>query len=148
MVEATYIAQRLRNARKSMGLDVDAVGKAVGRSGKTVSAWETGRNAPSADMLISLCSFFGVGIDYFYPPELSSTESLTPREQDLLDTFRALDERGKITVEGVARSQRGSGQDTGIQTVYEDIISKRNYTKFKLNKITLSFIVQISTSKK
>ena len=75
MVSENYIAEKLRELRKSKGLDVETVGAGVGRSGKTVSAWETGRNVPSAEMLITICMYFGVDIDYFYPPEVTHQSS-------------------------------------------------------------------------
>ena len=95
MVDEKYIAKRIRELRKNANMDVDTVGEGIGRSGKTVSAWETGRNVPSAEMLIGLCRFFGVNIDYFYPPEVTtqvdSASDLTPEERHLLDLYRRLD---------------------------------------------------------
>lgn len=35
-----YMASQLKAARKKKGLSVDEVGEAVGKSGKTISAWE------------------------------------------------------------------------------------------------------------
>ena len=95
MVSTGYIAERLRRLRKEKGLDVDAVGAGVGRSGKTVSAWEAGRNVPSAEMLISLCLFFGVGIDYFYPPEVTRAADGSEYERELLGICRSLSEYGR-----------------------------------------------------
>jgi len=100
MVSNNYIADRLRKLRKNAGLDVDTVGKGVGRSGKTVSAWEAGRNMPSADMLISICLFFGVDIDYFYPPEVTSKGVFSdahsrPEDNELLTIYHSLTDYGK-----------------------------------------------------
>ena len=100
MVSNNYIADRLRELRKHAGLDVDTVGKGVGRSGKTISAWETGRNVPSADMLISICKFFGVDIDYFYPPEVTRNANgdfapLSPEEQELVSLYRSSNAHGR-----------------------------------------------------
>ena len=36
------------------------VGKKVGKSGKTVSAWENGRGQPDADMLLILCELYSI----------------------------------------------------------------------------------------
>lgn len=72
MNEEKFIGEKIRELRKSAGLDVDAVGKGVGRSGKTVSAWEAGINLPSAEMLITICRFFKVNISYFYPPDVTT----------------------------------------------------------------------------
>jgi repressor LexA len=64
-----FIAERLKECRKSKGLSVDEVGEAIDRSGKTVSAWEVGRGQPDADMMIELCRLYGVSIASFYPTE-------------------------------------------------------------------------------
>ena len=100
MVSENYIATRIKKLRKDAGLDVDAVGKGVGRSGKAVAAWETGRNVPSADMLISICKFFNVDIDYFYPPEVTSKimiddATLPDDERKLLSLYRRMSPEGK-----------------------------------------------------
>lgn len=48
------IAAGLKAARKNAGLNVDEVGAAVGKSGKTISAREVGRGQPNGDELITL----------------------------------------------------------------------------------------------
>jgi len=83
MQDGKYIAERIRELRKNAGLDVNTVGEGVGRSGKTVSAWETGRNSPSPEMLITICKFFGVSISYFYPPDVSDNESPATLPRDV-----------------------------------------------------------------
>lgn len=109
MVASNYIAEKLRDLRKNAHLDVEAVGAAVDRSGKTVSAWETGRNVPSAEMLVKLCMFFGVDIDYFYPPEVSSIRNAAisahdSDEQRLLVMYRSMDSAGRTIMMELAAS--------------------------------------------
>lgn len=43
------IANNIKRFRLSSGMNVDEVGAYVGKSGKTVSAWEVGRGQPDAD---------------------------------------------------------------------------------------------------
>lgn len=110
MVDERYIAKRIRELRKSANMDVETVGAGVGRSGKTVSAWETGRNVPSAEMLIDLCQFFGVNIDYFYPPEVTAPLHefpLSPDENELISIYAALDARDKERLLEIARVMAG-----------------------------------------
>ena len=99
MVNENYIAKRLRELRKSANLDVDTVGDGVGRSGKTISAWENGRNVPSADMLITICKFFDVDIDYFYPPEVTkggdADMTLSADEVRLVGIYRSMSAEGR-----------------------------------------------------
>ena len=96
MGEDKYIAKKIRELRKNAGLDVETVGRGVGRSGKTVSAWETGRNTPSPEMLISICRFFGVSINCFYPPDVSDDDALAgldPLLKELVRTCARLSDK-------------------------------------------------------
>ena len=114
MVSEHYIAKRIRELRKSAGLDVETVGRGVGRSGKTVSAWETGRNVPSADMLIQICKFFNVNISYFYPPEVSFVEdaefgTMTADEKEIIYFYRRMMDDDKSSFINIARTLACAG---------------------------------------
>ena len=120
MGEEKYIANRIRELRKNAGLDVETVGKGVGRSGKTVSAWETGRNMPSPEMLISICRFFGVSISYFYPPDVTDAKQPAPFSADelmLVDFYRRMQPEYKNLLMDNARAfaalSEKDGQDDG-----------------------------------
>lgn len=54
------IGRVLKRLRNQKGYSVDKVGELVGRSGKTVSAWECGRGQPDAEMLMTLCDIYEV----------------------------------------------------------------------------------------
>lgn len=54
------IAATLKRLRAKSGLKADEVGALVGKSGKTVNAWENGRGQPDADTLILLSDIYGV----------------------------------------------------------------------------------------
>lgn len=54
------LAANLKKYRKLAGLTINEVGERIGKSGKTVSAWENGRGQPDADMLIKLCGVYNV----------------------------------------------------------------------------------------
>lgn len=95
----SYLSLRLYLARKSAGLSVDEVGRELGRSGKTISAWEAGYNEPSPDMLIKVCHLFKVPISYFFPTELADTP-LTQDELDLVAVYRTLDDESKAMARG------------------------------------------------
>lgn len=55
-----YIAKKLKELRQKSGLTADEVGGKIGKSGKTVNAWENNRGQPDADTLIMLCDIYGV----------------------------------------------------------------------------------------
>lgn len=61
------LATKLKEYRTRAGLTINDVGDRIGKSGKTVSAWECGRGQPDADMLLALCELYGVSsISEFY----------------------------------------------------------------------------------
>ena len=76
------IAAGLKAARKKAGFNVDEVGAAVGKSGKTISAWEVGRGQPDGDELIALCKFLGVRLKDFYGEEYESDYILPADDSD------------------------------------------------------------------
>lgn len=55
-----YIANTLKRLREARGLTANEVGALVGKSGKTVNAWENNRGQPDAEMLIKLCDIYKV----------------------------------------------------------------------------------------
>ena len=67
MNDKGHLANRIRELRKKLNLDAESFGRRIGRSGKSVSAWETGRNAPGVDVLENICRTYAVDIDYFFP---------------------------------------------------------------------------------
>lgn len=102
------IALNIKRFRKANGLSVDEVGAAVGRSGKTVSAWEVCVGQPDADMLLSLCALFGVEIADFFSesPEtkLVAEKELTGEESELIFMFRAMSKPGRDALLATAAS--------------------------------------------
>ncbi len=54
------IAKVLKRLREQSGLTADQVGALVGKSGKTVNAWENNRGQPDAEILIKLCDIYNV----------------------------------------------------------------------------------------
>lgn len=92
----SHLANKLREARKHAHMDAVQAGEAVGRSSKTIYAWECGAAEPSAEQLLALCRAYGVEISYFYPPEYSTPwRGLSIDERKLLDGYRKLDTDGK-----------------------------------------------------
>lgn len=69
------MAAKLKSFRKEAGLNVDQVGEVLGKSGKTISAWEVGRGQPDGDQLIVLCRLFGKRISDFYGIEPDASAS-------------------------------------------------------------------------
>ena len=87
------LAMRLKYFRELNNMTVYQVGEAVGKSGKTISAWETGRGQPDADMLINLCRLYHIrSIADLYGEE---APTLSNDECKLLELYRTLNDDGK-----------------------------------------------------
>lgn len=94
MVRMT-LATKLKEFRTRSGLTINEVGDRIGKSGKTVSAWECGRGQPDADMLLTLCELYGVSSIAELYGEPQPALSLSPDELRLLSAYRALNQQGK-----------------------------------------------------
>ncbi len=111
MTTREYMANRLREFRIAKGLNVDEVGAAISKSGKTIRAWEVGRGQPDADKLVELCRLYGVRISDFYASEASQDDELTDEESELLDAFQKLNAEGRRVARAVVLSLYKSGDD-------------------------------------
>ncbi len=56
--------KRIRQLRFESGLNGEDFGKIFGVSKVTVHRWETGTNFPNQDIMIKLCDYFNVSLDY------------------------------------------------------------------------------------
>lgn len=97
-----HIAQSIKRFRTGRGMSVDEVGEAVGKSGKTVSAWEVGRGQPDADTLIALCRLFDVDITDFYG-ESGDVAPLSEEEQGIVDVMRSMNASARRALFAIAR---------------------------------------------
>lgn len=116
----------MRTLRKSHGLTQEELAKAIGATKRQVGAWERGENDLPMDFAVAIADALECTIDdiagrdthYFYMniPERPQ-DALTDEERDLLDTFRALDDRGRrealYAVRGIAAAHRQSGDASG-----------------------------------
>ena len=88
-----YIANALKRLRERTGMKADDVGAIIGKSGKTVNAWENGRGQPDAEMLIKLSSIYNVDnllAEFDEDRELSTTNkfTLSEKETELIISYR------------------------------------------------------------
>ena len=96
------LAAKLKEYREKAGLSIKEAGDAIGKSDKTISAWEHGRGQPDADMLFVLCNLYGIkNISVFYGIETNT--NLSPDENELLRNYRAADDEGKQHIQYTAR---------------------------------------------
>ena len=58
-----FIAEMLREFRKTMGYQQKEVAEVIGISPQTYNGYEKGRNEPPAEILVRLSYFYGVSVD-------------------------------------------------------------------------------------
>ena len=105
------LAERLKSFRERAGFTIYEVGERIGKSGKTVSAWECGRGQPDADMLIALCSLYGINsIGDLYGEKFPAREHLNSDEEELLQNYRSLNDEGKKMLLMTSRGIVSGGQ--------------------------------------
>lgn len=101
------MAAVLKSYRLRANMTVYEVGEKVGKSGKTVDAWEHGRGQPDADMLLLLCDLYGVpSVGAFFGEDKMP---VTDNEYYLLRMFRALNREGQKAVLDHATALVASG---------------------------------------
>lgn len=84
-----HIAQVLKKLRLKSGLTADEVGAMIGRSGKTVNAWENNRGQPDAEILIELCDIYDVDdILKEFREEETNNISLSQHEKKVVTAYR------------------------------------------------------------
>lgn len=96
----------LKHYRELAGLTVYQVGELIGKSGKTVSAWENGRGQPDADMFLKLCDVYHVeSVAVFFGQETKPVEEktieLTDDEKRILELYRNATDAGREAAEVV-----------------------------------------------
>lgn len=71
------MAKRLKKLREAAGLTAQEVGDKVGKSAKTIYAWENGRGQPDADLLIKLSKIYNAKVNDFFEYAVVSLDSPT-----------------------------------------------------------------------
>lgn len=85
-----YIANTLKKLRIKSGFTADEVGQQIGKSGKTVNAWENNRGQPDAEILIKLCDIYNVdNILEEFRENKNPLFNLTELEKQVILAYRA-----------------------------------------------------------
>lgn len=91
-----FIAQKLKELRLKSGLTADEVGLRIGKSGKTVNAWEHNRGQPDAEVLIALCDIYEVDdILYEFREIKNSLQISDTKKEELIANYNQLNDQGK-----------------------------------------------------
>lgn len=101
------ISKSLKRLRENTGLTADEVGALVGKSGKTVNAWENNRGQPDAEMLIKLCDIYKVDniLEEFKGSKLNTVNQLLDSDKQLLLKYHILDKHGTEVVDYILNKE-------------------------------------------
>lgn len=85
------IAKVLKKLRMQSGLTADQVGELLGKSGKTVNAWENNRGQPDAEALMMLCDIYKVQNILEEFKDIPEKKQILPskKEENLILAYRA-----------------------------------------------------------
>lgn len=105
---------KIRQHREAKKLTQQDLGKAIGKSFRTIQSWEREDSYPNADMLWKLCEFFGTDPNEFmgwwddHPRE--SPPALTRDESVLLSDYRECTPDRRRKAADAVRDQRQLSQ--------------------------------------
>ena len=87
----------LKRLREKSGLTTSQVGELLGKSGKTVNAWEHNHGKPDAEMLMKLCDIYNVKdiLAEFRENKREDITNLSDEEIYLIKSYRNLSEQGQ-----------------------------------------------------
>lgn len=114
-----YIAATLKRLREKIGLTADEVGTIIGKSGKTVNAWENGRGQPDAEILIKLCGIYHVNnlLAEFDEENNLKKDAFSSHENEIIKKYRTLDEHGRKIIDFMIEEEYTRCISTGEPTI-------------------------------
>lgn len=96
MVDNTYIADKIKITRESMGLTQEEFGALIGVSKQSISSWEKGRNLPDIIQINVIASLAGKSLSEFFNDGISGmfktpmTNDFTKKEFQIINKLRAM----------------------------------------------------------
>lgn len=106
--------EKLRAARKAKKLTQKELASMIKAAHNSISNWENDQNMPDPDTIQYLCWALDVQPNYFFahedclPPIPAGAFILSQEEQDIIEKFRMLDDRGKAAVLNVLKFEYNS----------------------------------------
>lgn len=97
------VSLRLKELRFQAGATQTELARLLGVSREAYSMYESGKRQPGLAALDTLAAYYRVTVDYLLGrTDCPDAEPLAPDERALLVRYRALDERGKRALSGLA----------------------------------------------
>lgn len=97
MIDYSVVGQRIAARRKQLGLKQYQVCEMIDVNYKYLSNLETGRSAPSLELIMSLCNALDTTPDYL----LTGTDKNQITVGDITDKLKKLNNSNRILVNGI-----------------------------------------------
>lgn len=113
------IGKRIKEARDSLGLTQEELAKIVGVTKAAIGNYETGVSHPKENVLYKLFKALNCDANFLFQDEIKHSGSefkYSSHDEKLIKKYRALDERGKQTI------------DMALNSQYEIIVAKKETT--------------------
>ncbi|MEG0396908.1 MAG: hypothetical protein RR612_09290 [Oscillospiraceae bacterium] len=106
--------QKIEKLVKEKSITINIMAKDLKLGSGTFSHWRDRGNLPSGEIIFKLAHYFNVSADYLLgiaPPTVFE-KTLSADEQELVEIYSALDNRGKARVLTVAYEEQGRARCT------------------------------------
>lgn len=94
-------ADRLKEARLIQGFTQEQLAEKVGIAKTTYTGYEKGNREPNVHTMAKLMDALNVDANFLWQDEADFSIELFPTEKELIEKYRALDERGKSMVDSI-----------------------------------------------
>ena len=115
------ISENIRKFRIHNKMKQSELGELLGKAPSVIANWEAGTNRPDVNSIEKMCEIFNIDANtlFGWEPKVSKLDSISLKEQNIIKKYRALDERGKQTVENtlnheyelISRDEREKQED-------------------------------------
>ncbi|WP_196593394.1 helix-turn-helix domain-containing protein [Pectinatus sottacetonis] len=93
------LAKNLAYYRKRLKLTQRDLAVKLGVKHNTISSWENGTNSIDLDILLRICKILNITLLDIYGKYAEKYNPFTPSEREHIEKYRALDQRGKNTID-------------------------------------------------
>ncbi|MDE6220840.1 MAG: helix-turn-helix domain-containing protein [Lachnospiraceae bacterium] len=93
------ISKNITKYREKAGFSQRELAQQLGITPSRISNWEQGANCPTIDILFEVCKTLHVSINDIYGVYPDSEMMLSYSEQQHIQKYRSLDDRGRETVD-------------------------------------------------
>ena len=100
------LGERIKNARKALGLKQDELAKKIGvKANGVISNWERDQNKPDAEQVVKLCHALQISAEDLLDVHIGKKHRVSDVDMDLAHSIHRLDNDGKKFVSDVIRHE-------------------------------------------